>query len=196
MNLKTILARTAIAAVAIAGAGAVLMIVLSPYGKHEGFPYPLMKTTVEIDAAPDSVFRYLGNSDNARRWSVFVNHINTLNGDSVPDGAVGSRRRAFCNADEQGRQWDELISEVEPGKKRQLELSAFKDFPVTAENMATEQLYEPLDGGRCRLTFTVFFKGPGPSLRETFLMYLASYRIEAIFVANMNNVKRLVETGK
>ncbi|GEM_PF-573458 len=193
----------AIAVLAIA-AGVAAMIVLSPYGRQEGFPFRLVKTTVEIDAAPDSVFRYLGNSDNARRWSVFVNHINTLNADSVPDGSVGSRRRAFCNADEKGRQWDELVSEVVPGKKRQLELSNYQDFPVTAEHMATDQIYEPLEGivekhfkdiGRCRLTFTVFFKG-GSSALDSFCMYIAAYRIKAIFVANMNNIKRLVETGK
>jgi uncharacterized protein YndB with AHSA1/START domain len=170
-------------------------IAFSPYGRHAGFPFPLMKTTVEINASPDSVFLYLGDSDNARRWSVFVDHINTLNPDSVPDGKVGSWRRAFCNADETGRRWDELVSEVVPGKKRQLELSNYHDFPVAAERMATDQIYEELEGGRCRLTFTVFFKGE-PSFRDTFLMYLAAYRIKAIFVANMNNIKRIVETGK
>lgn len=195
MKRKSIAARAAlmfVLAVAVALTG---MIALSPYGNHAGFPFPLMKTTVEISAAPDSVFRYLGNSDNARRWSVFVDHINTLNPDSVPDGQVGSWRRAFCNADETGRRWDERISEVVPGKKRQLELSNYHDFPVTAENMATDQIYEALEGGRCRLTFTVFFKGE-PSFRDTFLMYLAAYRIKAIFVANMDNIKRIVETGK
>jgi uncharacterized protein YndB with AHSA1/START domain len=195
MKKKSIAARAALIFVPAAAAAVIGMIALSPYGRHAGFTFPLMKATVEINADPDSVFRYLGNSGNARRWSVFVDHINTLNPDSVPDGQVGSWRRAFCNADETGRRWDELISEVVPGKKRQLELSNYHDFPVTAEHMATDQIYEPLDGGRCRLTFTVFFKGD-PSFRDTFLMYLASYRIKAIFDANMNNIKRIVETGK
>jgi uncharacterized protein YndB with AHSA1/START domain len=195
MKIKSIPARAALILILTAAAAAIGMIALSPYGRHAGFPFPLMKATVEINASPDSVFRYLGNSDNARRWSVFVHHINTLNPDSVPDGQVGSWRRAFCNADETGRRWDERISEVVPGRKRQLELSNYKDFPVTAEHMATDQIYEPLDGGRCRLTFTVFFKGD-PSFRDTFLMYLAAYRIKAIFVANMDNIKRIVETGK
>jgi hypothetical protein len=172
-----------------------LGVALSPYGKHEGFGYPLLEHTVEIEAAPDSVFRYLGNSGNARKWSVFVHHIAPLNADSVPDGAVGARRRCFCKADGNGPRWDETILETVPGRKRRLSCYAFVNFPVSADGIATEQIYAPAGEGRTRLTFTVFFLGARPSLRDRFLMYLAAYRIKKIFAGNMANIKRLVETG-
>lgn len=45
---------------------------------------------------------------------MFVDHISPLNADQVPDGHVGSTRRCFCYANEQGRMWDEMLTEVIP----------------------------------------------------------------------------------
>jgi hypothetical protein len=171
-------------------------VIFSPYGAHEGFSYKLIFHTVDIKAPVDSVFRFLGNSNNARKWSVFVNHITPLNSDSFPDGRPGSRRRCFCNADEKGTQWDELITEVVPGKKRQLTIYHLVDFSMSAGGLATEQLYEELPGHACRLTFTVFFKDHSPSWWESIKTYLAAYKIRDIFERNMNNIKRISETGK
>ena len=61
-----------------------IIVIASPYGKSEGFDYRLVKHNVHINASPDSVFRFLGNSNNARKWSVFVHHITPLNADSLP----------------------------------------------------------------------------------------------------------------
>ncbi len=72
------------------------MVACSPYGSYDGFSYKLVKCTITIDAPVDSVFVFLGNSDNASRWSVYVDHITTLNSDSFADGTVGCRRRCFC----------------------------------------------------------------------------------------------------
>src|SRR6187455_1770069 len=82
-----------------------IVILTSPYGRSEGFEYRLVKYTVNINTSSDSVFRFLGNSNNARRWSVFVHHISTLNADSLPDGRPGSRRRCYCKEDETGMTW-------------------------------------------------------------------------------------------
>jgi uncharacterized protein YndB with AHSA1/START domain len=150
---------------------------------------------VDIAVPPDSVFRFLGVSDNARKWSVFVDHITPLNADSVPDGTPGSRRRCFCKPDETGRRWDETITEVVPGKKRQLTIYNLVNFTAASQSLATEQLYRPLEGGGCRLTFTVFFKDAEPSWKETLEMYLAAYTIKSIFARNMDNIKRITETG-
>ena len=190
------LAKIVALSVVIAALALAAMIHFSPYGRHEGFPYRLMEHSVDIGVPADSAFRFLGNSDQARRWSVFVHHITPLNADSVPDGALGSRRRCFCRADESGRRWDETIVVVEPGVKRQLTLYGFHGFPVTARNLATEQLYKSLGPNRCRLTFTVFFMDSRPSAWEAMNMYLASYRIKKIFRGNMDNIKRLLEAGK
>ena len=95
-------------------AGAVVgVVLLSPYGKKDGFSYPLVLHTVEVDATPDHVFSFLGNSGNASRWSVFVHHIVPLYASTVPDGRSGSQRRCFKTRDEKGLQWDEEITVVE-----------------------------------------------------------------------------------
>jgi len=169
------------------------IIFFSPYGKYEGFEYKLVKYTVTINAPVKDVYSFLGNSKNASRWSVFVHHIIPLNADSVPDGMPGSKRRCFCRADETGMQWDELITEVIPYQKRQLTIYNLKNFPVTANNLATEQLYEALSESQCRLTFSIFFKDAKPTLMEKIKMYMAAYKIKNIFKKNMANIKRIVE---
>jgi hypothetical protein len=172
------------------------MIVFSPYGSQKGFSYKLVKCNVVIDAPVDSVFKFLGNSANASRWSVYVDHITPLNADSFPDGSIGSRRRCFCNKDETGAKWDELTTERIPGKKRQLLIYNMQEFSMSAEHLATEQLYETTADNKCSLTFTVFYKDVKPGLLEKFKLYFAGYKIKDIFYRNMTNIKRIVETGK
>ena len=169
------------------------LITFSPYGKHETFTFKEVGHTIDINAPTEKVFKFLGNSANASRWSVYVNHIITLNADAVPDGAVGSRRRCFCNPDRTGRQWDELITVVEKNKKRQLTIYNLKDFNLKVDNLATEQLYEPIDANKCRLTFIVFFKDVKPSLTDQVKMYFGAYDIKSVFKANMDNIKHIVE---
>jgi len=168
-------------------------IVFSPYGNHDGFDYKLVEHTVEIDAPADSVFKYLGNSDNARHWSVFVDHITPLNADSFPDGMPGGRRRCFSNPEETGLQWDELITIVEPGKRRQLVCYDLKDFPMAAKNLATEQLYAPLGPWKCRLTFTLFFYEGKSTWWDELKTYFGAYRVKSIYEQNMANIERLTE---
>lgn len=168
-------------------------IIFSPYGSHEGFNGKLIENTVEIDAPADSVFAYLGNSANAHNWSVFVDHITTLNSDSFPDGVPGSRRRCFRQADEKGIQWDELITVREPGKRRQLSIYNLKEFSMQADNLLTEQLYTPLGPNKCKLSLTLFFRDGKASWWDTFKTYLAAYKVKSIFSGNMANIKRIIE---
>lgn len=171
-----------------------IIIWLSPYGYHDGFDYKLIKHTVTINASPDKVFTYLGNSNNAREWSVFVDHIDPLpNG--IKDGEVGSFRRCFCNADEKGTQWDEEITEVDLNKRRQLRIFNLVDFEMTANGLHTEQLYKDLGNGKTELTFTVFYKNHEPSLWEEIKTYIAAYKMTSIFKGNMSNIKKFVEEG-
>jgi hypothetical protein len=172
------------------------LIIFSPYGNHDGFSYKLIVNTVAINAPVDSVFRFLGNSNNARKWSVFVDHITPLNTDSFPDGKPGSRRRCFCNADESGTRWDEVVTENVLNKKRQICCYALVDFSMSASNLATEQIYEATGNDKCKLTFTLFFKGAPPSLWGSIKTYIAAYKIKSIFSANMDNIRRISETGK
>src|SRR5687768_2023175 len=118
------------------------LYIFSPYRHQVGFAYKLIKHSVLINVAPDSVFRFLGNSANARRWSLYVHHIAPLNANEVPDGTVGSKRRCFCNADETGTQWDEVLTRVVPNEKRQISCYNLVDFAMSTKGLGTEQLYK------------------------------------------------------
>ncbi len=171
----------------------VLIILFSPYGNDKKFTYKLVKHSVTINAPVIKVFNFLGNSKNASRWSVFVNHITTLNPEKFPDGKPGSIRRCFCKQDETGMQWDELITENITNKKRQLVIFNLVNFPVAAHNLATEQLYDSLSVNKCRLTFTVFFKDENSTLIERIKLYVVAYKIENILTRNMANIKTITE---
>jgi len=173
--------------------GIASIVYFSPYTNYPGFEGKVVKYTVEIDASVDSVYSFLGNSKNASKWSVFVDHITPINADSFADGKQGSRRRCFCKADETGTQWDELISIDEPGLRRQLTIYNLKGFPMTADNLATEQIYEGINYTGCKLTFIVFFKDVKPSWIDQFKLHLAAYKITPIFKGNMNNIKSILE---
>lgn len=191
-KLKRVLAFTGIALMMLVTG----LWLFSPYRHHPGFDYKLVKHSVVINAPADSVFRFLGNSGNAAKWSVYVNHISPLNRQEVPDGKPGSRRRCYCYANEKGTQWDEVITQVEPNKKRQISCYNLVDFWVSTEGLGTEQLYKPLGENKCELTFTVFFLNKRPTFWDEFKTSLAAYRIKSIFAKNMDNIKRMIETGK
>lgn len=177
-------------------AGMSLAIYFSPYGSHEGFSYKLIKESVVVDVPVDSAFRFLGNSDNAKRWSVYVDHITTLNGIRTPDGTPGSIRRCFCHKNEQGQRWDELITLVEPNKRRQLTTFNLIDFPMKANGLASEQRYRKISENRCEITFTLFFANHNPGFYDEFKTYFGAYKARSIFEQNLKNIKRILETGK
>ncbi|HLP53455.1 MAG TPA: SRPBCC family protein [Fluviicola sp.] len=177
-------------------AGMMLLIFFSPYGSHEGFSYKLIRESVVVDVPVDSAFRFLGNSDNARRWSVYVDHITTLNSIRTPDGTPGSIRRCFCNKDEKGQRWDELITLVEPNKRRQLTTYNLVDFPMQANGLASEQRYRKIAENRCEITFTLFFANHDPGFWDELKTYFGAYKVQSIFRQNLDNIKRILETGK
>jgi len=185
--------RISLALLLIAVAGILAVIGFSPYRNYPGFDGKVVKYTVEINASVDSVYQFLGDSRNASKWSVFVDHITPINADSFADGKQGSRRRCFCKADETGTQWDELITIDEPGIRRQLTIYNLKGFPMTANNLATEQIYEGINYTGCKLTFIVFFKDVKPNWIDAFKLHLAAYKITPIFKGNMNNIKAIME---
>jgi uncharacterized protein YndB with AHSA1/START domain len=170
----------------------VAMVLFSPYSRTE-VGIKKVAHTISIDAPVEVVFDYLGSSANAARWSVFVDHITTLNDSIVPDGAVGSVRRCFVHSDENGTQWDEEIVELIPYEKRRLTIFNMQDFPLTADHLVTEQLYRKTAEDQCELTFTVFYDVENPGLASHLKLYFAAYRIESIFKQNMENIKRNVE---
>lgn len=171
----------------------IIAIVFSPFAKHEGFEGKQILHTVTINAPIDIVFNYLGNSDNARNWSVYVDHITATNAEKIPDGQVGSERRCFVKADETGMIWDERTTEVIPNIKRQLIIYNLQGLPMVANNLVTEQLYTKINEKQTKLSFTLFYKNDRPTYWETFKTYLAAYQIKAIFKQNMDNIKAIIE---
>ena len=171
----------------------VVMIAFSPYGSQAGFSYKTIVEEVTINASPSAVYAYLGKSANAANWSVFVHHIVPLNAHQVPDGKPGSFRRCFQNKDETGIVWDEEIAVADWAKRRQLTIFNMKNFPIMANGLATEQLYDSLGAKKIRLRFTLFFKDVQPNLLDKLKMYAAAWEVQRIYRRNMQNIKANVE---
>lgn len=170
-----------------------LLVIFSPYGKKEGFDRKVLITDIKIKKPASLVFNYLGDSRNASEWSVFVDHIIPINGDEVGDGQVGSLRRCFKYPNRKGLQWDEEIIEVIPNKKRMLTIFNLVNFPVTADNMYTEQLYFSEGTEQFTLAFTVFFEDENPGVLNSLKMYIAAYKIKSILEDNLKNIKYYTE---
>lgn len=174
----------------------VAFISFSPYGFHKGFENPLIIQTIVIDAEPETVFKYLGNSNNAAEWSVFVDHISPTNTTIVHDGEIGSERRCFGSADETGIIWDERITKVEPGVHRQLEIYHLQGFKLKADHLVTDQLYRRTNGLQTSLSFTLHYGNHDPSLWTQLKTYFAAYKISSIFAANLINIKKEIEADQ
>jgi len=170
------------------------MFLFSKYKYYRNNSYKSVDYSIEINVPVDSVYKYLGDSYNAREWSSFVDHITPLNSEEFEDGSVGAKRRCFKNADEKGIVWDEEIVEVIPNKMRRLTIYDMKGFSVQANGLQTEQIYESLGKERMRLTFSVFFRDYDPSFIDLLKMNYASYKMHSIFEANLKNVKRIMES--
>lgn len=173
--------------------GFAAMLFLSPYQYQEDYNKKVVVAKVKINKPVETVFKYLGNSNNAQDWSVYVDHITTLNPNKIPDGKKGSIRRCFQFENEkEGDIWDEEVLEIIPNQKRTLSIFNMKNFRVTSDNIITEQVYHKLGEGKCELSFTVYLKDDAP-LMEKLSMSLFAYKIKSIFKRNISNVKRYCE---
>lgn len=171
------------------------MVLLSPYGKGNLYGHRYLQSSIYIKADKSHAYNVLGNSDNARKWSVFVHHISTLNSDKVIDGSVGSIRRCYQNENETGLQWDEKIITNEINKRRRLSIFNMVHFDMSADYLMTDQIYEDSNNG-CKLTFTIFFDSTkGISLIDELKMYFVAYTAQRIFEKNLINIKHLIEEG-
>lgn len=144
--------------------------------------------SIEINDSVPNVYRYMGNSDNAKNWSVYVNHISLIDGE---DGKVNCKRRCFKNKDETGIQWDEEILEVIPNKKRVLSIYNGKGFSIYSENLITEQQYEQ-SNANCKLILQLTLKGK-QSFIENFKFKFASFVVLNVFKRNLTNIKKEIE---
>ncbi|MES2388641.1 MAG: SRPBCC family protein [Bacteroidota bacterium] len=147
---------------------------------------------VTVKASPGDVYRYLGNSNNAAKWSVFVNHIRPLNAELVPDGDKGSFRRCFHDSDEQGMQWDEEIIRADSASIRTLSIFNIQRATLQTEGLRTNQVYTP-EGSNTRLRFELYYEGSFFQPNRFWKSVIGGYVILPIFKNNMANIARLVE---
>ncbi len=169
------------------------MILFSPYSYVKEYDRKQIMVTVNIAASPETVFDYLGNSDNAQYWSSFVDHIIPLNPEEKRDGEVHSLRRCFKNEDETGERWDEEILEVKKNTYRKLSCFNLQNFSMSAENIRTEQRYEDKNG-QTKLSFTLFYEDDKASMIDELKMYYAAYIVRPIFKQNLQNIKQIIES--
>ena len=173
-----------------------LVLIFSPYKQNDEVGYRCVASSIEINASTDEVYTYLGNSDNARVWSTYVDHITTLNADRVTDGNVGSIRRCFKQKDEKGIVWDEEVLLVEKNKRRRLSIFNSKNFPIITAGIRTEQIYEKINENKTKLTFTMYVQQDKMGFFPYIKTKLSAYFIAYYFEKNIANIKQEVENGK
>ena len=171
------------------------IIAFSPYKKDKFLSYKLITESILINTSCEAAYKYLGNSDNVRVWSVYVDHISPINEDKVTDGHLGSIRRCFKNNHEKDGRWDEEILFTKKNKLRRLSCFNFQDLILSPGLLHTEQIYEDKNGD-CLLKFTLFSPKNEYGLWEEFKIYLASYPTAYIFRKNLKNIKKHLEQEK
>jgi hypothetical protein len=168
------------------------VIFFSPYGNQKDTQIKCLENTVSINVPACKVYNYLGNSDNASKWSAFVDHITPLNAELFKDGEVGSIRRCFKNKDESGMFWDEETLINEKNKIRQLSVYNMSNINIDGKHIMTEQIYND-KSGQCELTFKLFFKSGLSGWFDELKMYVVAYRVSSIFDDNLNRIKQNLE---
>jgi hypothetical protein len=171
------------------------IIAFSPYKKDKFLSYKLITESILINTSCEAAYKYLGNSDNVRVWSVYVDHISPINEDKVTDGHLGSIRRCFKNNHEKDGRWDEEILFTKKNKLRRLSCFNFQDLILSPGLLHTEQIYEDKNGD-CLVKFTLFSPKNEYGLWEEFKIYLASYPTAYIFRKNLKNIKKHLEQEK
>ncbi|MCB9262928.1 MAG: SRPBCC family protein [Flavobacteriales bacterium] len=170
-----------------------VLVIFSPFKKNAATNEYRLETKVTIHAPVEKTFGYLGNSDNAKKWSVYVDHITSLNPEKHPDGTLLSTRRCFKNANEKGIQWDEDIVKIEPNVMRELTIYNMKNFPLKTDNLVTRQLYKPADSQTTELIFGLYKNVEKCTFWDIIKMKLTGYVVAKIFKGNLKNIKQEVE---
>ena len=165
-----------------------LLFLIVSFAAYKFSPYDQkILSAVDIEMPCEITFDYLGDSENAKDWSVFVAFIETINSAVIPDGEVGSKRICYTKEDHTGFNWEEEVLEVKPNEYRKISCYNFENLGINTPNLATEQIYRTTDEG-CKVMFTLdFIKKPG--FIDLVKMKFAAYRIKSIFDKNLANIK-------
>lgn len=147
---------------------------------------------VIIEAPMDKVWEYVGNSDNAREWSIFFDSIRIISGN---DGQVGAVRRCYRkDFNEDFPYWDERTLEVRPNEYRKINTFNLTNFPWYVTSKAqyfVHQRFEQLDGDRVKLSFGYELIAPKNPFRVILLSLFASEG-ERIIRKNLENIKEAI----
>lgn len=142
------------------------------------------KVSIEMDASSEYVFNYLGNSNNANKWSVFVDSIAVLNPFEFNDGDIGSIRR--CYVRNSNKKWDEEVVEITSNQHRLLRCFNYQNFKANPPHLFTEQTYEDTGNNKCLVTFTIIMHE-----KPTIIQRLGVIKTQSIFRKNLENIKLL-----
>lgn len=150
--------------------------------------------TVLVEASVEEVWNYLSDSEKAKDWSVFFDHIIPLPG--ISDGQPGSLRRCFKYENETGGRWDEMTIVALPLKKREIvtfNLQGFGyKFLLKNQYIFVRQLYRSIGPNQTLLTFQTMH-GPLASLKTKVSFALSKKDVQEIFKKNLVNIKSNIE---
>ena len=162
-----------------------ILIYKSPYTYKNN--KAIIESKVSIKNNCENVFSYLGNSDNASKWSVFVDSIIPLNQYDFEDGSPLSKRRCFTGGEDEFM-WDEEILTVVPNDSRTLKCYNFQNLYIESSELITEQKYKPTFEG-CEVTFTLKYRDQNVDWFEHAKLKFIGYYIDYIFSRNLENIK-------
>jgi hypothetical protein len=171
----------------------VVLFFTAPFRKSKLDGKMSVEYTTAIEVPVSKAFSYLGHSNSAADWSVFVHHITTLNTREFADGTIGCKRRCFCNADESGRKWDETILYVRKDSLRTISIEKLVDFPMEATNLQTQQVYRRITDSTCELTLRLYYVNNEFGWWDGLKTRAGSFTIESVFRKNLENIKEVLE---
>lgn len=164
--------------------------------ESEGLAWKIsVRESVVINAPVDQVWKYASDSTQAVNWSVYFDHISPLAG-GFSDGLVGSLRRSFRNKNEKGEYWDEIVTEVQNQKLRQIVTYNFTNYPLRFvhknEYVFVRQHYQALDEKTSKLSFETFHREDAGFWFKTLFSWTRN-ETSKIFKMNLENIKAAVE---
>lgn len=151
------------------------------------------KDEVVIQAPLDEVWKYVADSNNAKEWSVYFDHITPFSGQ---DGQVGAVRRCFRKADESGNRWDETTLEVRPKEYRKIHTYNLYGFPeefTKAEFHVHQRFVESADKKSVTLSFgSELLKPRDPMSLFKFMWNVGE--VSRVIKLNLANIKEAIES--
>jgi hypothetical protein len=147
-----------------------------------------------IEASLDEVWNYMSDSEQAKHWSVFFDHITPLPG--IKDGQPGSLRRCFKYADEKGGRWDEMTIQTIPFKKREIVTFNLQGFGhqtlLKNQYIFVRQIYQSMGPNQTLLTFQTQ-RSRKANLKTRLSFGLSKSDVRDIFQKNLINIKANLE---